>query len=174
MMSLLQTLRGRLVTVLCGTSIVESRNDAAIPRIGLQLVCENRGDNVASTHATTTRSANDATGYSMRYEGIIRPPLTARRATPANSDGTSEGVTGSRPFDGRNAHSSRHHRRRRYRECEFVRPSRKPSRFSPAWFTLSGPGVKHGAARKKLRDVIYSGTILSMVLAVCRSIPPFL
>lgn len=174
MMSLFQTIRGRLVSVFSGTSVLESRNGAAIPRIGLQLIGENRDDNTISTHATTTHSANNTTGYSIRYEGITRPPPTARRASPANNDGASEGVTASHLFDGRNGHSSRRHRHRRYRDREFVRPSHKPSRFSPAWFTLSGPGVKHGAARKKLRDAIYSGTILSMILAVCRSTSSFL
>lgn len=147
-----------LATALSGTSVIESVNGTSNPRIGLQLIAGNQHENAPTTsHGSTARHANGPDEPTTRFLGLTRPAPTANRANPPEL----------RQNRGRNA--------RRYPlqsdyEDVFVRPCRKPSRFSPAWLSLSGPGIKHGAARRKLRDTILSATLLSIVLAVCKSI----
>lgn len=151
-----------LATALSGTSIIESRNGSSNPRIGLQLFAGNQNQNApTASHASTARSVNGTDEPITRPEGITRPASTAHRTSPTDSRRT------------RYRNTRRYPLRQNYEEV-FVRTSRKPTRFSPAWLSLSGPGIKHGAARRKLRDTILSMTLLSIVLAVCQSISLFL
>lgn len=151
-----------LATALSCTSVIESGNGTPNPRIGLQLIAGNQHEDAPTTsHGSTAHPANGPDEPTTRSLGLTRPAPTANRASLAELRQT-RGL------------NSRHYPLQSDYEDVFVRPSRKPSRFSPAWLSLSGPGIKHGAARRKLRDTILSATLLLVVLAVCKSILYFL